>query len=76
VIHEFAHILGFPDLDADFHPNHLLADTLAPGVRRVVTENDLVKLDSLFESEQLAGLMDSAVLPTGHCEVSLSSKVF
>jgi hypothetical protein len=53
VIHELAHVLGLPDLDSDLYPDHVLADHLAPGIRRVVGEDDLAGLDLVFQSEDL-----------------------
>ncbi len=48
ILHELGHQLGAKDLDADLHPNHLLADTIAPGQRRLPDQHFL---DALFSSE-------------------------
>src|SRR5581483_10633361 len=45
--HEYGHVLGLPDRDAAGHPNDVMADTLAPGVRR------LFSLDALFAGQDL-----------------------
>ena len=34
VMHELGHELGLPDLDATAHPGDLMAEEMAPGVRR------------------------------------------
>src|SRR5262249_29054007 len=38
VTHELGHLLGHPDLDAALYPNDLMADSLAPGMRRLLQE--------------------------------------
>ena len=47
VEHELGHELGLSDVDPATHPNDLMAATLAPGVRRQPTTQDL---DALFAS--------------------------
>ncbi|MBI1915171.1 MAG: IPT/TIG domain-containing protein [Planctomycetes bacterium] len=38
VTHELGHLLGRPDLDAAVYGNDIMADSLAPGVRRLLQE--------------------------------------
>ena len=47
VEHELGHELGLSDVDPQSHPSDLMAATLAPGVRRQPTAQDL---DALFAS--------------------------
>ena len=47
VEHELGHELGLPDADSLSHPSELMAATLAPGIRRQPTTQDL---DILFAS--------------------------
>ena len=35
LVHEFGHVLGYVDLDAAQHTGHVMAEELAPGLRRV-----------------------------------------
>jgi len=35
VAHEMGHVLGLPDLDLVEHPGDVMADALAPGIRRL-----------------------------------------
>ena len=42
ILHEFGHILGLPDLDADEHSHVLMADDLTTGTRRLPTGEGLV----------------------------------
>jgi hypothetical protein len=35
LLHEMGHLVGRPDLDPRTHPDSLMADTLAPGTRRL-----------------------------------------
>ncbi len=56
ILHELGHVLGLEDLAADEHQGHVMAETLAPGIRRVPDEHFL---DELFASDDL---MDSLFL--------------
>ncbi len=56
IIHELAHVLGASDETADLDPASILADRLAPGIRRLVREEDLADLDLAFHAENLDGL--------------------
>ena len=48
LLHELGHELGADDLNVIEHPNHLMADRLPPGTRRLPTSEDL---DQLFAEE-------------------------
>ncbi len=50
ILHEFAHQLGGQDLNGDSFPNQLLADTIAPGERRLPM---LSSLDAVFAGDDL-----------------------
>jgi hypothetical protein len=54
ILHELAHQLGGSDFDAGEFPNHLLAETLAPGQRRLPQAEDL---DLLFSDADSIGLL-------------------
>ncbi len=57
ILHELAHHLGGEDVDAERFPNHLLADSIAPGQRRLP---ELSSLDAVFAEEDLfANLLES-----------------
>ena len=50
VAHELGHALGLDDLAADGHAHELMAETLAPGVRRGPDAHDLALIDdNLFD---------------------------
>jgi hypothetical protein len=41
VAHEQGHVLGLPDADPALNPSDLMTETLAPGVHRHPTEQDV-----------------------------------
>ncbi|MCA9070890.1 MAG: FG-GAP repeat protein, partial [Planctomycetaceae bacterium] len=58
VLHEFAHVLGLPDLDSSEDPQNLMADRITPGLRRFVREEDLNALDTAFQPHSLENILD------------------
>jgi hypothetical protein len=52
-LHVLAHVLGAPDMSAEHNPDHLLADRLPVGVRRVIRQEDLAELDLVFQADTL-----------------------
>lgn len=50
VLHELGHVLGFEDLNEDLHQGDLMAETLAPNLRRLPDEDSL---DELFAEGHL-----------------------
>ncbi len=56
IAHELGHVLGLPDEPSDIKPAQLMADRLAPGVRRFVREEDSRRLGFRVPNRELGRL--------------------
>jgi hypothetical protein len=60
VTHELGHLLGHPDLDAAVHPRDIMADSLAPGMRRLLVESRSTAASPVVERASLPPPLDAS----------------